>query len=220
MLSQYKGWKYALIAVVLGFGGWAIESPTVRTAVIYLGVVFSLYANYLIWFTKPKTTVTTGSEGAEEYLNKVKENDKKLTDLAFSYGSFKQQSVSHVVEHAPTPWKITEDSRALFTEIVDAQGAVVARFRDSTDVPRERQKCRRIVACVNALDQVSTGFLESATPRSVRVLIENTARMERLEQCLREVLLGIEYVNGDLSRLDGTDVAETIKRALGEQICD
>lgn len=127
-------------------------------------------------------------------------------------------------EHTPTPWSMT-DAEDDDVCIFGADDGWLANL--GINVPCEwadqnhtfifdlnKANARRIVACVNALDGISTDFLENTTPRTVRILIENTARMERLEAELRQLKSSIEYVHGDLNRLDAAKILEDIEAVI------
>ena len=79
-------------------------------------------------------------------------------------------------DHAPGPWAVNFTK---FSEVRAENGAVIARCLKLTSLTNLEANARRIVACVNACEGVSTKHLENNLP--IRELVT------RYNEALREI---------------------------------
>lgn len=127
------------------------------------------------------------------------------------------------MEHTPTPWKVNTNAEYAFAAtITDENGGVLIAktsgldtFHDNQNCDEENANARRIVACVNACDGISTEMLEigngiwrksieqaEKTDAEFRALMEENAR---LRDALKEIADDTESMFAyDIGFLDGS----------------
>lgn len=102
-------------------------------------------------------------------------------------------------EHTKEPWRVGFDDGSGDSYITSCSDETVV-VRGGTDDwgvshgATDPANARRIVACVNACAGISTEFLESVPPRTVKKLIENSAELDRMERQRDLLLTAIERI--------------------------
>ena len=133
------------------------------------------------------------------------------------------------IEHTPGPWNFTQDEHCPECfEVKDRLGFYVATCHDGVrSEENAKENARRIVACVNACEGISTENLEESRP--VKWLAEQYGatikQRDELLEALRMYALPIDTANIALSCIEyGSEAVErelkrriAVAKATGEQ---
>ena len=110
-------------------------------------------------------------------------------------------------EHTKGPWAVNYTK---FSEVRAENGAVIARCVKLTSLTNLEANARRIVACVNACEGVSTKHLENNLPIRELVTRHNEALRE-IEALKDEIKSQQDKIRGLASAQDSEDVFRIIE---------
>ena len=110
-------------------------------------------------------------------------------------------------EHTKGPWAVNFTK---FSEVRAENGAVIARCVKLTSLTNLEANARRIVACVNACEGVSTKHLENNLPIRELVTRHNEALRE-IEALKDEIKSQQDKIRGLASAQDSEDVFRIIE---------
>ena len=103
-------------------------------------------------------------------------------------------------EHTKGPWAVNYTK---FSEVRAENGAVIARCVKLTSLPNLKANARRIVACVNACEGVSTKLLENNPPIRELAARHNEAlrEIEALKTARTELANALGELVGEIEEL-------------------